>query len=201
MAFVLGENHFRKYFSGNAGVWLVRKIEFSGNWFPLTEKKRLWLRKWISVPIFTSNEFRRERERSTHAHTSPRRSHAPSSSPCHSHAPAPSITIWDHNLTFASVAIGAVLREIPIDDAVIRLELAKHRAVEPCRASSVNLGFVRVFWVCLFLVVFSKHQKIFFGKFFEIQSNTWKHFPFRKYFYTNQTQPKNSIIQFKYNSN
>ena len=37
--FVLGENHFRKYFSRNAGVWLVRKIEFSGNWFPLTEKK------------------------------------------------------------------------------------------------------------------------------------------------------------------
>ena len=26
-------------------------------------KKRLWLRKWISVPIFTSNEFPRERER------------------------------------------------------------------------------------------------------------------------------------------
>ena len=61
--FVLGENHFRKCFFGNAGVWLVWKIEFSGNWFPLTQKKRLWLRKWISVPIFTSNEFRRERER------------------------------------------------------------------------------------------------------------------------------------------
>ena len=27
------------------------------------KKKRLWLRKWISVPIFTSNEFQRERER------------------------------------------------------------------------------------------------------------------------------------------
>ena len=29
--FILGENHFRKCFSGNGGVWLVRKIEFSGN--------------------------------------------------------------------------------------------------------------------------------------------------------------------------
>ena len=61
--FVLGENHFHKCFSGNVSVWLVRKIEFFGIWFPLTEKKRLWLRKWISVPIFTSNEFQRERER------------------------------------------------------------------------------------------------------------------------------------------
>ena len=38
--FVLGENHFRKCFSRNAGVWLVRKIEFSGNWFLLTQKKK-----------------------------------------------------------------------------------------------------------------------------------------------------------------
>ena len=29
--FVLGENHFRKCFSGNEAVWLVRKILFSGN--------------------------------------------------------------------------------------------------------------------------------------------------------------------------
>ena len=86
-----------KIIYGNAGVWLVQKIEFSGNWFPLTEKKRLWLRKWISVPIFTSNEFRREREREhereKHARTSPHRSHAPSSNPLRSQAPAPSIVI------------------------------------------------------------------------------------------------------------
>ena len=47
-----------------------------------------------------------------------------------------------------SVAISrscAVLREIAIDSAVVGLELAKHRAVKPSRASSVNLGFVRVF--------------------------------------------------------
>ena len=29
--FVLGENHFRKCFSGNEAVLLVRKILFSGN--------------------------------------------------------------------------------------------------------------------------------------------------------------------------
>ena len=29
--FVLDENHFRKYFSGNEAVWLVRKIIFSEN--------------------------------------------------------------------------------------------------------------------------------------------------------------------------
>ena len=40
------------------------------------------------------------------------------------------------------------------------------------------------FWVvaCVFLFVFSfffsKHQKIFSGKFFEMQPNTWKYFPF-----------------------
>ena len=61
--FVLGENHFRKCFSGNVGVWLVWKIEFFGNWFPLTEKKRLWLRKSFYTFIFTSKYFRRERER------------------------------------------------------------------------------------------------------------------------------------------
>ena len=35
----------------------------------------------------------------------------------------------------------------------------------------------------------TKHQKIFFKTFFEMQQNTWKYFPFRKIFYMNQTQP------------
>ena len=37
---------------------MVLKIEFSGNHFHLTVKKQLWPRKFISVPIFTSNDFR-----------------------------------------------------------------------------------------------------------------------------------------------
>ena len=32
----------------------------------------------------------------------------------------------------------------------------------------------------VFSFFFSKHQKIFFGKFFEMQPNTWKYFPFLK---------------------
>ena len=57
------ENHFRKCLSGNEAVWLVRKILFSGNWNPLTEKKGLWPRKSITTSIFTSKDFRSKRER------------------------------------------------------------------------------------------------------------------------------------------
>ena len=55
----------------------------------------------------------------------------------------------DRDLAFAPIAIsrsGAVLREIAIDGTVVGLELAKHRAIEPSRASiwvlSVFSGFV-----------------------------------------------------------
>ena len=61
--FVLGENHFRKCFSGNEAVWLVRKILFSGNWNPLTQKKSLWPRKCFYTSIFSSKHFRKMRER------------------------------------------------------------------------------------------------------------------------------------------
>ena len=90
--------------------------------------------------------------------------------------------------------------------AVVGLELAKHRAVEPNRASIaisplVELasrasivddffsGFCPCFSGFVFSFFFSKHQKIFFGKFFEMQPNTWKHFPFRKIAF-----PKNGIF-------
>ena len=89
------------------------------------------------------------------------------------------------------------LREIAIDGAVVGQELAKHRAVEPSRASIAILplvelasrasivddffsGFCPCFSKFVFSFFFSKHQKIFFGKFFEMQPNTWKHFPFLK---------------------
>ena len=76
--FVLGENHFQKYFFVNARVWLVRKMEFSRNQFQLTEKNRPWPRKFISIPIFTSNDVWRERERERERG---RRERTPSSSP------------------------------------------------------------------------------------------------------------------------
>ena len=75
-----------------------------------------------------------------------------------------------HDLAFTSIAIlrsGAVLREIAIDDVVVRLELAKHRAVEPSQASSVNLGFVRVFLDLSFPSSFPNTRKYF-------SKNLWK---------------------------
>ena len=65
--FVLGQNHFRKYFFGNAGVWLVRKIEFSGNWFPLTQKKKALITEMNFRSYFHFKWIpERERERGKH---------------------------------------------------------------------------------------------------------------------------------------
>ena len=116
-----------------------------------------------------------------------------------SQAPASSIVIRDRDLAFAPIAIGAVLarsrltlREIAIDasqDRVADRDLAKRRGasrdrdrrrghdgfVQHGEIASVERqsGFCPGWrWVCLFLVAFSKHQKIFFEKFFEIQRNT-----------------------------
>ena len=105
-------------------------------------------------------------------------------------------------LSIAILRSGAVLREIVIDGAVVELELVKHRAVEPSRASSVNLGAVFVFLVLSFpCSIFQTPENIFRKIFW----NTTKHiktffFPensisgkwniFRKCFYANQTQPK-----------
>ena len=61
--FVLGENHFRKCFSGNEAIWLIRKILFSGNWNPLTGKKCLWPWKSFYTSIFPSKYFLKMRER------------------------------------------------------------------------------------------------------------------------------------------
>ena len=72
---------------------------------------------------------------------------------------------------------------IAIDGTVVGLELTKHHVVKPSWASIVDDFFPR-FCPCfsgfIFSFFFSKHQKIFFGKFFEMQPNAWKHFPFRK---------------------
>ena len=51
---------------------------------------------------------------------------------------------------------------------------------------------------CVFYGIFkntTKHQKIFFETFFEMQSNTWKHFPFRKIAFSGNafTQTKRSL--------
>ena len=66
--FVLGENHFRKYFSLNAGVWLVRKIEFFINQFHLTVKKyaltaEIHFRSYFHFKWFPERERERERKK------------------------------------------------------------------------------------------------------------------------------------------
>ena len=52
-----------------------------------------------------------------------------------------------------------------------------------------------VFWF-VFSFFFSKHQKIFSGKFFEMQPNTWKHFPFSEISISGKrfTATKHSLI-------
>ena len=231
--FVLGENHFRKCFSGNGDVWLVRKIEFSENWFPLTEKKWLWLRKSFYTFIFPSKYFRKEREREREKErereskraivddrasvqsddrwrtlsSSPRRSRELQSDDCdlakHCADRDQRGALRDRDWRFARShrrsrsRLREITPSIAINDAVVELELAMHHAVEPSLAPIslmifffwVFSGFCPCFAGFVFSFFFSKHQKIFFGKFFKIQPNTWKHFLFRKCFYTNQTQP------------
>ena len=144
--FVLGENHFRKCFSGNEAIWLVWKILFSGNWNPLTQKKSLWPRKCFYTSIFPSQHFQKMRERErARARARERRRSSP-----RSRAPAP----------------------------VRRRDRRRDRDLGSWSRSCVVIVDDFFFWVvaCVFWFVFSfffsKHQKIFFGKFFEMQPNT-----------------------------
>ena len=61
--FVLASNHFRKYFSVNAGVWLRMENGFSGKEFQLIVKLRPLTRKIFSTKILPSNHFRRHAKR------------------------------------------------------------------------------------------------------------------------------------------
>ena len=175
--FVLGENHFRKCFSGNAGVWLVRKIEFSGNWFPLTQKKKaltteMNFHSYFHFKWIPKREREREWEREREKHNQLAPSARPSSSQRHSQAPASSIAIRDRELAFAPIVIGAVLREIAIDGAVVGLELAKHCAVEPSQSRASIWVLCLFFWFCLFPCSIFQTPENFFQKIFW---NTTKH--------------------------
>ena len=161
--FVLGENHFRKCFSKNEAVWLVRKILFSENWNPLTQKNSLWPRKCFYTSIFPSKHFRKMRERER-ARTREREEKIQE----RSRAPAP--------------IRGAI--------TISRRRRDHDCAVDHDRRSWSRHG--RRWWFYVFSglwLLFSglcfpssfpntKHQKIFFGKFFKMQPNTWKYFPF-----------------------
>ena len=101
----------------------------------------------------------------------------------------------DHDLakrrsTLREIAIGAKARSrSTLREINVNRDLAKHRAVEPSRASiAISLlvelasrasivddffpGFCPCFSGFVSSFFFSKHQKIFFGKFFEMQPNT-----------------------------
>ena len=85
----------------------------------------------------------------------------------------------DRDLAFAPIAIprsGAVLRDLAIDGTVVMGLSDAIVMCFPARRDRERQASIWVLsgwrWVCLFLVAFSKHQKIFFGKFFEIHPNT-----------------------------
>ena len=72
--FVLGENHFRKCFSVNAGVWLRMENKFSGNAFQLTvcfswfDPEMVWNENFHFKP-FPNSRAKRERD---HTQITPR---------------------------------------------------------------------------------------------------------------------------------
>ena len=213
--FVLGENHFRKCFSGNEAVWLVRKILFSGNWNPLTQKKCLWPRKSVYTSIFPSKHFRKMRERERERERESERA-------WERRSVGRRDRVVDCDLAVArsrriEIAIDGERGrfEIAIDasrDRAIDRDLAKkarsrsrRRSRSPVVVDDFFLGCGLCFSGFVFSFFFSKHQKIFSGNFFEMQPNTWKHFPFPKisisgkyvFFEKRFTAIKHSLIKYR----
>ena len=62
--------------------------------------------------------------------------------------------------------------------------------------AGLDLGCGLCFSGFVFSFFFSKHQKIFSGKFFKMQPNTWKHFPFSEISISGKYNfPKNVLQQ------
>ena len=147
--FVLGENHFRKCFSGNEAVWLVRKILFSGNWNPLTQKNSLWPRKCFYTFILPSKDFRKMRERErARARVREEKIQA------RSQAPAP---VWDRKLQ-SELQLQSEARSRSREEGEIAI------ALSIAITARSSLMILCIFWVvaCVFWFVFSfffsKHQ-------------------------------------------
>ena len=166
-------------------------------------------RKWFYTLIFTSNHFRREREReerresqieerekreprsestnhrlrrSSNDHTAPIVDQRAHRSCLRSISPSP------RDLIFSSAARSQF-------DRIWWIFLLGFVSFAGffC-AISISLTWVCMEnWVCKAFSVkmfeWTKHQNWFSVKRILWQPNTWKHFPFRKCFYTNQTQP------------
>ena len=162
-----------KITSGNGDVWLVRKIEFSGNWFLLTEKKWLWLRKTFYIHFHFKGFLEREREREREqasareeedrapvqsddrrrtSSSSPRRSRELQSDDCD-----PSVRCFARSRSMLreiapSIAISrrrsqSRLREIAPSIAVVGLEPRSTAPSNPFERRSLMIFFLGFFWV------------------------------------------------------
>ena len=170
---MISGNHFHPF----PHVWLSWKILFSGKWLPIDQYFHLWpgnnfLPSFSLQSISGKRERERERERATVRA-------APISSPTNG-ARSRSCDRWRD---LAPSRDRAVDRDQRHDLATRRSrDLAPRRSQDHAVARSRSwIAIVDdIFLEFVFSFFFSKHQKIFSGKFFEMQPNTWKHFPFRK---------------------
>ena len=169
--FVFDENHFRKCFPkmrlfGWSGKFYFPEIEI--RW---PEKKAFDHGNAFTLLFFLqsiSGKWEREGESA--------RARARGEDP-----------VRDHELQLQSeIAIAIQDRDWRCDLAKARSRSSRDRAVDRAVVELETFSSLMIFffWVvaCVFWFVFSfffsKHQKIFSGKFFEMQPNTWKYFPF-----------------------
>ena len=193
-------NHFPQ----NPHVWLSRKMIFFGKWLPVDQYFHLWPENDF-LPSFSlqSNFGKRERERervreaaSKDSCQSDDRRRTLSSRRRRSRELQSDDRREDHDrrCDLASSRDRAVDRDLTFDqDHDQRRDLATRRSrdrngassrrvvreIAPSRARVASIAIVDdIFLGFVFSFFFSKHQKIFSGKFFEMQPNTWKYFPF-----------------------
>ena len=180
----MGENNFRKSFSSKPRClaatvnFIFWKMAFCWPKFsPLT-----W--KWFYTLIFTSNHFQKERERERERERREPRSES-----------------TDRRAVRSSNECARWSRSIAtIDERRARWTIAPSIAISR-RSRSRRLLILLGLFGFVFSFFFSKHQKIFSRKFFEMQPNTWKYFPFRKiafpengiFFGNTFTQTKHSL--------
>ena len=151
--FVLGENDFKKSFSPKPRC-LVATVNFIFRKMASCWPKFSPLtRKWFYTLIFTSNHFRRERERERER-----------------------AQIGEHRSSIDERRNRRVVRS-----SNERARRSHHLSIAISRRSrSRRLLLLLGLSGFVFSLFFSKHQKIFFRNFFEMQPNTWKHFSFWK---------------------
>ena len=141
--FVLGENHFRKCFFRNEAVWLVRKILFSENWNPLTQKNSLWPRKCFYTSIFPSKHFRKMRERERESARARERGEDPSAIASSSSSPRSRAPVRAPAPVRGAIAIRDRDRAVVVDDFMY------------------FLGCGLCFLICVFLLLFQTPENIF----------------------------------------